>query len=29
VGVKTNDPGRTRFPTFEKNDADDFQKYWQ
>ena len=29
VGVKTNDRGRTRFPTFEKNDADDFQKYWQ
>ena len=29
IGVKTNDPGRTRFPTFEKNDADDFQKYWQ
>ena len=25
----TNDPGRTRFPTFEKKDADDFQKYWQ
>lgn len=29
VGVKTNDPGRTRFPTFEKKDADDFQKYWR
>ncbi len=29
VGVKANDPGHTRFPTFEKNDADDFQKYWQ
>jgi hypothetical protein len=29
AGVKTNDPGRTRFPTFEKKDADDFQKYWQ
>ena len=29
VGVKTNDPGRTRFPTFEKKDADDFKKYWQ
>jgi uncharacterized membrane protein required for colicin V production len=29
VGVKTNDPGRTRFPTFEKKDADDLQKYWQ
>ena len=29
VGVKANDPGHTRFPTFDKNDADDFQKYWQ
>jgi len=29
VGVKTNDPGRTRFPTFEKKDADDLQKYWR
>jgi uncharacterized membrane protein required for colicin V production len=29
VGVKTNDPGHTRFPTFERKDADDFQKYWQ
>lgn len=29
VGVKADDPGRTRFPTFEKKDADDFQKYWQ
>ncbi len=29
VGVKTNDPGHTRFPTFENKDADDFQKYWQ
>ena len=29
VGVKTTDPARTRFPTFEKKDADDFQKYWQ
>jgi uncharacterized membrane protein required for colicin V production len=29
VGVKTNDSGHTRFPTFEKKDADDFQKYWQ
>jgi uncharacterized membrane protein required for colicin V production len=29
VGVKTNDPGRTRFPTFEKKDADNLQKYWR
>ena len=29
VGVKTNDPGRTRFPTFEKKDADNFQDYWK
>jgi uncharacterized membrane protein required for colicin V production len=29
VGVKPRDPGHTRFPTFEKKDADDFQKYWQ
>ncbi|HXI83457.1 MAG TPA: CvpA family protein [Verrucomicrobiae bacterium] len=29
VGVKANDPGHTRFPTFEKKDGDDFQKYWQ
>ncbi len=29
VGVKANDPGRTRFPTFEKKDEDEFQKYWQ
>ena len=29
VGVKTNDPGRTRFPTFEKKDEDSFQKYWR
>ena len=29
VGIKTDDPGRTRFPTFDKNDADDFQKYWR
>jgi uncharacterized membrane protein required for colicin V production len=29
VGINTNDPGHTRFPTFEKQDADDFQKYWQ
>ncbi len=29
IGVKTNDPGHTRFPTFEKANADDFQKYWE
>jgi hypothetical protein len=29
IGVKPKDPGHTRFPTFDKNDADDFQKYWQ
>jgi hypothetical protein len=28
VGVKTNDAGHTRFPTFEKTDVDNFQKYW-
>jgi len=29
LGVPKNDPGHTRFPTFEKTDADNFQKYWQ
>ena len=29
VGIKPNDPGRTRFPTFENKDADDFKKYWR
>jgi len=29
VGVQKTDPGHTRFPTFEKADADDFQKYWK
>jgi hypothetical protein len=29
VGVQKTDPGRTRFPTFEKADADNFQKYWK
>ena len=29
IGVKANDPGRTRFPTFDKADQDDFQKYWK
>ncbi|HTS17651.1 MAG TPA: CvpA family protein [Verrucomicrobiae bacterium] len=28
LGIQKNDPGHTRFPTFEKEDADDFQKYW-
>jgi uncharacterized membrane protein required for colicin V production len=29
LGVPKTDPGHTRFPTFEKTDADDFQKYWR
>jgi uncharacterized membrane protein required for colicin V production len=29
IGVKANDPEHTRFPTFEKENADDFQKYWK
>ncbi|MGD1020611.1 MAG: CvpA family protein [Verrucomicrobiia bacterium] len=29
IGVKARDPGHTRFPTFEKENADDFQKYWK
>jgi uncharacterized membrane protein required for colicin V production len=29
LGVPPNDPGHTRFPTFEKADADNFQKYWE
>jgi uncharacterized membrane protein required for colicin V production len=29
LGIPKSDPGHTRFPTFEKADADDFQKYWQ
>lgn len=29
VGVPKTDPGHTRFPTFEKADADNFQKYWK
>ncbi|HUJ70999.1 MAG TPA: CvpA family protein [Verrucomicrobiae bacterium] len=29
LGVPKTDPGHTRFPTFEKADADDFQKYWR
>ena len=28
IGIGTNDTGRTRFPTFEKSDADDMQKFW-
>ena len=28
LGVPKTDPGHTRFPTFEKADADNFQKYW-
>ncbi|MGA2604344.1 MAG: CvpA family protein [Verrucomicrobiia bacterium] len=29
IGVKTNDLGHTRFPTFEKANADNFQNYWK
>jgi hypothetical protein len=29
LGISKSDPGHTRFPTLEKADADDFQKYWQ
>jgi len=29
LGISENDPGHTRFPTFEKADADNFQKYWR
>jgi hypothetical protein len=29
LGVGPKDPGHTRFPTFEKNDADDLYKYWR
>lgn len=28
TGIETNNPGHTRFPTFEKKDADNFQQYW-
>ena len=28
LGVPKTDPGHTRFPTFQKTDADNFQKYW-
>jgi uncharacterized membrane protein required for colicin V production len=29
LGIATTDPAHTRFPTFEKTDLDDFEKYWQ
>jgi uncharacterized membrane protein required for colicin V production len=29
LGIRTNDPGHTRFPTFEKADEDNFQTYWK
>jgi len=29
LGIQQTDPGHTRFPTFEKRDVDDFQKYWK
>lgn len=29
LGVPKTNPGHTRFPTFEKADADNFQKYWR
>jgi len=29
LGIPKSDPGHTRFPTFEKADADNFQKYWE
>ena len=29
LGIPQRDPGHTRFPTFDKVDADDFQKYWR
>ncbi|HUJ10013.1 MAG TPA: CvpA family protein [Verrucomicrobiae bacterium] len=29
LGIPESDPGHTRFPTFEKADADNFQKYWR
>jgi hypothetical protein len=28
IGIAPDDSGHTRFPTFEKNDADDMLKYW-
>ncbi len=29
LGITPTDPGHTRFPTFEKTDADDMHKYWR
>jgi hypothetical protein len=29
LGITPNDPSHTRFPTFEKSDADDMFKYWR
>ncbi len=29
LGIPKTDPGHTRFPTFEKADANKFQDYWQ
>lgn len=29
LGIQKADPGHTRFPTFEKADQNDFQKYWK
>ena len=29
LGIQPSDPGHTRFPTFEKSDADDLYKYWR
>lgn len=29
IGIKPTDPGHTHFPTFEKANADEFQKYWK
>jgi uncharacterized membrane protein required for colicin V production len=29
LGIPKKDPGHTRFPTFEREDADNNQKYWR
>jgi hypothetical protein len=29
LGIADTDPAHARFPTFEKKDLDDYQKYWQ
>jgi uncharacterized membrane protein required for colicin V production len=29
LGISPTDPGHTRFPTFEKSDADNLYKYWR